>query len=195
MSEPSQKSWLGYYDKTRNKPPRPLLIKALEYVLKRETAFDIGAGALNDTRYLLEQGFEVDSLDKSPLIEQEAINIKSDKLHVSISSLEDFDFAINKYNIASAMYVLPFVDPEHFDPVLNKIKNSLNTDGVFCGQLFGINDSWSNDPKMTFLTKKQIEDLFADMELILLNEEEKDGPTARGDIKHWHVFHVITRRK
>ena len=32
------------------------------------------------------------------------------------------------------------------------------------------------------------------MNVIELREEEHDGVTARGDKKHWHVFHVIAEK-
>jgi hypothetical protein len=32
------------------------------------------------------------------------------------------------------------------------------------------------------------------MEVILLDEEEKDDKTANGTPKHWHVFHFIAKK-
>jgi tellurite methyltransferase len=48
---------------------------------------------------------------------------------------------------------------------------------------------------MTFHTKQQVEELLSNMEILELNEEDKDGKTANGALKHWHVFHVIARQK
>ncbi|MDO8550913.1 MAG: hypothetical protein Q7S39_12285 [Ignavibacteria bacterium] len=48
---------------------------------------------------------------------------------------------------------------------------------------------------MTFHTKQQVENLLSDMEIIELTEEDKDGRTANGTPKHWHVFHVIARKR
>ena len=39
-------------------PPRPLLLNALAYVEFHGRALDLGAGPLNDSRYLLSQGFK-----------------------------------------------------------------------------------------------------------------------------------------
>ena len=49
--------WLNYINVTRNKRPRQLLVQALPEVKERETALDLGSGALNDSRFLLSQGF------------------------------------------------------------------------------------------------------------------------------------------
>ena len=51
--------WSQYIAKTKNKSPRPLLVRALSYVKNKNKALDLGAGALNDSRYLLENGFKV----------------------------------------------------------------------------------------------------------------------------------------
>lgn len=32
------------------------------------------------------------------------------------------------------------------------------------------------------------------MEIIQLDEEEKDGKTALGTTKHWHLFHIIDKK-
>lgn len=193
MTKP-QKDWSEYYEITKSKPPTKLLVKALEYVPEKDKAIDIGAGALKDARYLLEQGFDVTAIDKSPLMEQEAKALDNDNLHAFTTSFEDFNFHKNEYDIASSMFALPFTAPEHFEKVFNEIKLSLKKGGIFCGQFFGINDEWSKNPKMTFHTEEQVRDLFVDFEILSLKEIEEDGTTANGTPKHWHVFHVIARK-
>lgn len=190
-----QEKWSEYHNITKLKPPRPLLVKALEYVSIKNKAIDIGGGALNDTRHLLEKGFDVTVIDKSDSMEEEVKSIKNKKLHSFVVGFEDFDFPKNEYDIASAMYALPFIEPKNFDNVFIKIINSINTGGVFCGHFFGIRDEWSENPKMTFHIKEKIEDLLKDLELIYFKEEEKDGVTAKGINKHWHVFHIIAKKK
>jgi SAM-dependent methyltransferase len=190
----ANKDWSDYYKATKAKPPRPLLVKALEYVSNKDKAIDIGGGALNDTRYLLDQGFDVITIDKSPLVEDKAKNIPSDKLHAYTTSFEDFDFPKEEYNLASAMFALPFTAPEHFGKVFSKIKDSLKMGGIFCGQFFGDRDEWKTNLNMTFHTKEQAQELLNGLKIISFKEDEKDDKTATGGIKHWHVFHVIARK-
>ena len=45
-------SWEDYYAKTKERGPRPLLMRAVPYVARRDQALDLGAGVLNDTRWL-----------------------------------------------------------------------------------------------------------------------------------------------
>lgn len=75
------------------------------------------------------------------------------------------------------------------------VKKSITPGGIFCGQLFGINDEWSNRPSMTFHTREQAEELFTDMEIVSFEEEESDSITVNATPKHWHIFHVIARKK
>ena len=147
-----KKDWSEYYKITKNKLPSKLLVKALDYVKSKNKVIDIGGGALKDTRYLLTQGFDVTVVDSSELMAKEAKSIKSNKLHYTVSSFADFDFPKGKFDIASAMYSLPFNPPNTFDTVFKKIKNSLVKEGIFCGQLFGIHDQWNNRVEMIFHT-------------------------------------------
>jgi tellurite methyltransferase len=188
------KDWSEYYEITKANPPSKLLVKALEHVTNKNKALDIGGGALKDTRYLLDQGFDVTVIDKSPLMEQEANALANNKLHAFTTSFEDFDFPENEFDIASAMFALPFTGPADFVSVFTKIKDSLKTEGVFCGQFFGVNDEWSKNPKMTFHNEAQAKDLLDGLEIISFKEIEEDSTTANGTPKHWHIFHIIAKK-
>ena len=193
FSKPS-KDWSEYYEITKAKPPSKLLVNALEYVVNKGKAIDIGAGALKDTRYLLEQGFEVIAIDRSPLMEKEAKALEKNKMEAFTTSFENFAFPENEYDIASAMFSLPFTEPAHFDTVFGNIKKSLKKGGIFCGQFFGINDEWSKNPKMTFHTEVQAKELLNGLEILSFKEVEEDGTTANGTPKHWHIFHIIAKK-
>lgn len=187
-------SWSDYYKRTKNQRPSPLLISALQYVPHRNQAIDVGGGALRDTRYLLEQGFDVTVIDSEPQMLIESKNISSSKLNPICTTFSNFKFPVNTFDIASAMYSLPFNPPDSLPSVFADIKSSLVDKGIFCGQLFGIRDEWSRNRSMTFHTYDQVLQLLSDMEIISLHEEDKDGKTATGTPKHWHVFHFIARK-
>ena len=69
--------------------------------------------------------------------------------------------------------------------------------GYFVGNFFGLNDSWnSSKEQMVFLSREQILDLFKNnFEILVLDEIEKDGKTALGKMKHWHIYNVIAKEK
>ncbi len=186
--------WKTYYEQTKDAPPSSLLVKALAYVAHAGKAIDIGGGALKDTRYLLAQGFDVTVIDKEEALVEMAKLVSNDKLHATVSSFIGYPFPEGNFDLASAMFALPFNPPDTFDELFARIKNSLALDGIFCGQFFGVHDEWSLSSKMTFHTKEQVEKLVSDLEVISLEEREYDGKIASGSPKHWHVFHVIAKK-
>lgn len=187
--------WAEYYKNTAQKPPSKLLMKALEYV-KGKTALDIGAGGFNDSVYLLSQGFTVTAVDSSPTSLELSKKINDPQFTFVNSTYDSFSFELEKYDLISAQWALPFNEPETFNIMFEKLKVSLKINGIFVGQFFGIKDEWNvPEKRMTFHTKEQVEDLLKGMHVIELREEEKDGTTASGNAKHWHIFHVIAERK
>ncbi len=190
-----KKDWSEYYKVTKSKPPRPLLIDALKHVAGGQKALDIGGGALRDTRYLIDKDFDVTVIDKSPLMKKEADEMNNKRLHARTVSFEDFDFPVAEYDIAVAMYSLPFCEPAYFDDVIKRIKSSLKVGGVFCGQLFGDRDEWSTNTKMTFHTIDQAKKVLEGLEVIYFHEDEKDDKTAIGETKHWHIFNFIAVKR
>jgi len=67
-------------------------------------------------------------------------------------------------------------------------------DGLFVGHIFGPHDSWAGTPDMTFNTRAEVEALLADFEIEELREQDEPGEAVSGP-KHWHVFHVIARKR
>ena len=100
-----------------------------------------------------------------------------------------------KYDLINAQYSLPFMNKKDLFKVLPKIKKSLNKSGIFTGEFFGVRDSQNRDKSMTFLDIKEAKKIFNNLKLIYFYEEEKDGKTAIGEEKHWHIFHFIAKKK
>lgn len=75
---------------------------------------------------------------------------------------------------------------------MRKIIDSLKKNGVFAGQFFGDRDSWNKKyTRRVFLTKNEALSILKDMRVIEFQEVEKDGKTADGSKRHWHIFHFI----
>ena len=191
------KRFTAYVEARRFDPPRPLLLKAAALVDRKEHALDVGAGALNATKYMLSAGFgHVTALDASPRAKQAAEEFPRQQVTFVLSRFEDFAFPVNSYDLINAEFCLPFMKPENFASVFARLLNSVTGDGIFTGQLFGTNDSWNvENSGMTFHTRAEVEALFRDFELIHLEEEDHPGTTKLGEPKHWHIFHIIAARK
>ncbi len=189
-------TWKEYFEKTKNKGPRPLLVKAVEFVKEKDKALDLGSGAFNDVNYLLTVGFNhVVAVDKVSVADEILKNLLPAKVSYIISRFEDYDFVENNFDLINAQYSLPFIEKESFNKVFDKIIKSLKLGGVFTGQFFGDRDEWNKgDEKMTFQTKEEAQALLQGLKVIEFTEEEKDGNTAVGMSKHWHVFHFLAVR-
>jgi SAM-dependent methyltransferase len=185
--------WGRFYSFTKDSAPWPLLVRAAALTPLPGRALDLGAGAGRDTRYLLEQGFDVTAVDADPRAIALLSSLPETHLHVVQSSFEDFAFAT--YDLISAQFALPFIPRERFAEVFGRLTAALLPGGVFAGQFFGINDQWNtSDRAMTFLTRTEVEALLSELVVIELVEEDTDGHTADGSPKHWHVFHILARR-
>lgn len=147
--------WKEYFENTKGKPTRTLLVKALEYVENRDAAIDLGSSALNDSIFLLKEGFnKVIAVDKESVAKDIADHLSSNKFQYVISPLESYEFP-TAFNLVNAQYSLPFIDPRHFTSVFQKITNALKEGGIFAGQFFGDRDEWSSNTRMTFHAKDE----------------------------------------
>jgi len=177
---------------TKDLPPNRILLEAFPYIKNYENALDLGCGAFRDTRFLLEKGFVVDAVDNSPNIEWTGgVN---NKLKFYPTSFSEFTYLKNKYDLINAQYSIPFCDPADFKQVWSEIVSSLKVGGVFAGQLFGTEDGFAPDKKMTFLNKQDVEVLFQDYKVHTFVEAKRTSKTATSREKFWHIFDVIAEK-
>jgi hypothetical protein len=192
----TKNTWKEYFERTKDIKPRPLLVKAVDFVNGKDEVLDLGSGALNDVKFLVSKGFKhITAVDSKPLAQDIIQNFPPEIVSYVISTFEDFDFVENKYDLINAQYSLPFNPEATFERVFNSITSSLKTGGILTGQFFGERDQWNvSGHKMNFQTHEQVEKLLSGLEIIYFTEEEADRPTAKGDIKHWHIFHFIVKK-
>lgn len=194
-NSPKKDVWENYFKETKDNPPRSLLVKSLSFVTKKDSALDLGSGALNDSIYLLDQGFNnVTAVDIEPVAKEIANTLPQNRFEYVTVNFEEFEFPENHFDLINAQYSLPFLNPDSFETVIKNIINSLKDGGIFTGQFFGNGDEWADKEKMTFLTLGRAKEILSDLELLYFEEEEKEKPTASGKMKHWHVFHIIARK-
>lgn len=189
--------WQEYYNLTKNSPPSELLIKAINFVNRKELALDLGSGSLRDCRHLISEGFnKVIAVDKERLPFELVNEFSQNNFKLLHSSFDRFNFSEYNFNLVNAQFSLPFNPPETFGNVWKNIIQSLVEGGIFTGQFFGIRDEWVLEKNnMSFHTREKLFELFENFEILKLSEEERGGFLAAGTIKHWHIFHIIARKK
>lgn len=194
-------SWAAYSERTKEKSPRELLVRAMPYVLAKNHALDLGPGALNESAYLLEQGFRSvvavnkHPLEADPVAQSRAATFPSDRFEYRVSSFDEFNFVPNTYDLINAQYSLPFNPQVTFGRMFASMIASLKPGGIITGQLFGPKDEWNdNSGRLTFLTREQVEKLLSDCEIISFEEVEGPDRLAIGGEKYWHTFHFIAQK-
>ena len=123
-----QFDWAKFYKHTRERPPWPRMIRALSLVPRRERALDLGCGAGRDTRYLLEQGFQVTAVDADANAMAILVTFPQERLRAVQSSF--VDFAFERYDLINAHFSLPFLPREQFYAVFGKVREALDPEGI-----------------------------------------------------------------
>lgn len=185
-------TWKEYYKRVKNKPHSSLLEIALrENKHKKARAYDLGCGGGVDSAYLLKKGWSVTAVDREPeFVEfmREHVS-RSKKLRPKICSFEKIK--LEKCQLINGTFSFPFCHPRHFNSLWKKMRDALAPGGTICGQLFGVNDSWAINRKMSFHSERNWNHLLKGYDVLLFDEVEFDGETSRGDKKHWHLYFFV----
>jgi len=190
-------NWIDFNKARINTPPRETLLFALKKFSgegeANRSAFDIGCGPGNDTAELLSKDWKVTATDNNPdiinYLEPLLKKYKS-KLQIQITSFEDIKW--KKTELINASFTLPFCPKEYFIYLWNNIRANIKVGGRFSGQFFGMNDEWKS---LIRHTRKEILEIFSGFAIELIGEIEKDDNTALGEMKHWHIFNVVAKKK
>lgn len=193
----------GYIERTKNREPRKFLVKLVEK-LEPANAIELGIGAGNETRFLLEQGWKVLAID----INQESKNQVDNQLDENLQKnflfknqrFEELKLEKDSCDLLVAFDSLHFCNKKYFDEFFKNVLEAIKPKGYFVGNLLGINDSWrqTREDYMPFFTKEEIINLFSEFEIGEngIIESERDGKTAvEGHSKHWHSFFIKAKKK
>lgn len=208
--------WTKYYDAVGEDPRETLLIALERHELEpgarrgEPFAVDLGCGSGRDTAELLKRGWRVLAIDsESAGIERLVQGAAGSgdtarRLETQVARFEDASWPVA--DLVNSSYALPFCPPDSFTAVWDRIVTSLVPGGRFCGQLFGDRDEWASPSRasvkdwgsplgMCFHSKEDVLMLLRDLDVEHLDEIDEDGTTAVGDAKHWHLFHIVARKR
>ncbi len=193
--------WAGYYRWTRGRPPRELLVRALDHVnwekksARGRTAIDLGCGAGNDTLELLRRGWRVLAIDQQAvalkILARRVPSRQRRLLTLQASSMENL--ALPPADLVYASFSIPFCAPEKFGALWAEIHRALVPGGHFAGQLFGNRDEWFGKRSLSFHSLRQVRALAGGYRVELLRETEEEGRSFEGP-KHWHYFELVLEK-
>ena len=101
------------------------------------------------------------------------------------------NIVIPQITLVNASFSLPFCNPNKFSDLWLEITTKLSIGGIFCGQLFGLEDSWASNKDMTFHPRKSLDTLFKKFRIHHLHEEKSLSQTSSGEEKNWHIFYLV----
>ncbi len=169
-----------YYNNTENAQPNKTIIYFINKINSIPgNAIELGCGAGRDTKYLIKKGWNVLAIDKNDVEERISKRLSQEELKRFRFSQQSFeDVVLEKCELIVSNFSLSFCDKDKFNELWDKIQNSIISNGYFVGNFFGVNDEWNNaGTRRTFFTKKQVEELFDNFEIIFFEEFDKDGTT------------------
>ena len=194
----TSRRWDAYYRYTSKRPPRDLLIQALNHIdwehasKRRRTAVEIGFGAGNDSLELLRRGWTVLAIDgqegAAKFLDRRVPRSDRPRLTTLVAPMEGLE--LPAADLIYASFSLPFCRPEAFPALWRGIRRALRPGGHFAGQLFGEQDQWHANPEMTFQSVREVRRMARGLKVELLRETVEDGMSFNGP-KNWHFFDVI----
>lgn len=193
------RDWPGYFKAVAGKEPRDTLLKALDLASTPGFTIDLGCGEGRDTVELLARGWRVLAIDGHEM----AVDLTThhprlpaqarERLEIRHAEMETVD--LPACDLLNASFSLPFCQPDKFDALWERIHAAIRPGGLFAGQLFGNHDTWATLPDRSHHTRRQVGAMFRGRyKLEHFEEVQRDGQDARGNAKHWHVFHIVARR-
>jgi SAM-dependent methyltransferase len=198
-------NWAAYYEKTEGRPPRETTLFALDkfeskpfygFGDKSPLAVDLGCGAGRDSVECLRRGWRVIAIDS----EQKAIDklsIRKDipldaQLILQVGKIENSSWPT--CDLINSSFALPLIESKNFSSVWKNINKSLKEGGRIACQLFGERDSWFGKSGMTFHNRHAVELLLEGWVVEMLREEVEQSTTVRGELKLWHIFHIVAKK-
>ena len=186
-----------FYKNTRNTLPHKNVLEFIDSEKNIGKAIDIGCGAGRDTVYLIKNGWHVIAIDKENTKQIMTNQLNDEELNRLTFIQSEFEnIKLEKNNLIIANYSIPFCNKNKFQEFWHKIIDSIEENGYFVGNFLGKNDEWNTQKSsMTFFSRKTVEELFNNFEILKFEEEEKDAKTGLGIMKHWHTYNIIARKK
>jgi SAM-dependent methyltransferase len=193
-------TWEQYYSQTFSQPPRKHLVDTIGLIKNKEVkvAVDCGCGAGRDTIFLLENGFNVIAFDQ----EESAISYLKRKVEPKLHGQLDccvssfYDFHFPDCDLLNASFSLFFTEKADFPEIWNKIESSIKTNGFFCGNFMGPDDTWAkiSEKPLNYHSKAEVLNLLKGFNVKSFLEKNEHGLAANGTSKNWHIFTVIAQK-
>lgn len=142
----------------------------------------------------------IDINDTSNIIKESLTEDEIERFTFICDSVENIEF--EKCDLVISFNALSFIDKESIKSVIEKIKKSLNLNGIIILNFFGKEDDFKNRQSgdnikntVYLYDELEIRELLKDFEIIKFDERKKDEISGDGVMKHWHIYTVLAQNK
>lgn len=197
-----RRDWPNYFKAVAHVGVRDTLLRALAGFERegREPghAIDLGCGEGKDVAELLRRGWHVTAIDSNAhgldILRSRPDLPHRERLTIVRAGFEGL--SLPKADLVNSSFSLPFCPPEAFPALWEQVVKALPRGGRFAGQLFGDRDDWAGLPDRTHHAPAAARGLFEAFDIE--HWQEEDRPSTVDPVnhpKHWHVYHVVARKR
>lgn len=179
----------------RGMPQHPLYDELAKHMpTEPGLALELGCGTGQGCEFFLDRGWSVTAIDIDPRAIEATRDRVGDHPRLKLVQADIVEVPFAPSDAVAAGFVLFFLDADQFAATWRKILEALRPGGVLLVQFLGPNDDWAAKGGLSH-DSAEIEELLGSYAVLSHEEVERDGRTAWGEAKHWHVHHVIAQKR
>jgi len=189
--------WTEYYEAMESRPLHPTYDFIKPFLEPGQKALELGCGIGHGAIYLSEVGLEVTAVDAFAEALRRLRRRMPEGMEIETiqGDFRTLSFEPDSFDVLIAGFCLFFMSPEDFTAFWPKLVSWIKPGGLFMGQILGVHDTWADREGHNAHTSEEVKSLLQGFEIVQVQEDERDGETAVGTPKHWHVFHVLARKR
>ncbi|GFR36427.1 class I SAM-dependent methyltransferase [Thermobrachium celere] len=185
------KNALDFYENTKNANMQQLYTFFLKYLDKGDKILDLGCGSGRDTKYFLDNGYDVIALDASiEMVKLSSELTGKQTLHMTFNDM----YFENEFDGIWACASLLHVPRNEIDDVLLKIKRALKNNGIlFASFKYGDKEEFRNGRFFNYYEENSFRELLNKHKYFVLEETLITADVRQGrEDEKW--FSVILRK-
>lgn len=180
--------------------PAAFLVDQQKYLIRGQKALAIADGEGRNSIYMAEKGVVVTAQDASDVAIDKArglASVREARVDFQLADLRQWDWAENEYDLVAAIFI-QFADAEFRDQIFTGMQKTLKPGGILL--LHGytpkqVEYGTGGPPNAdNMYTSDLLQAAFADMEILRLEEYDRDVDEGRGHSGKSALIDLVARK-